>query len=75
MTDTKKIALVTGTNNGIGLEIARQLAQKGVTVLMGARFWIVARMPREISVLQVQPSRRLPSTSTTKKRYGRLPTK
>jgi NAD(P)-dependent dehydrogenase (short-subunit alcohol dehydrogenase family) len=37
MTDTKKIALVTGANKGIGLEIARQLAQSNVAVLMGAR--------------------------------------
>ena len=37
MTDTKKIALVTGANKGIGLETARQLAEAGVTVLMGAR--------------------------------------
>ncbi|MGI8431638.1 MAG: SDR family oxidoreductase [Chthoniobacterales bacterium] len=34
---TKKIALVTGANKGIGLETARQLAQKGMTVLIGAR--------------------------------------
>lgn len=35
--ETKKIALITGANKGIGLEICRQLAQKGVTVLLGAR--------------------------------------
>ena len=39
MTDNtvKKIALVTGANKGIGLEIARQLARLGYTVLVGAR--------------------------------------
>ncbi len=31
------IALVTGANKGIGREISRQLAAKGVLVLMGAR--------------------------------------
>ena len=36
MTD-KKIALITGANKGLGFETARQLANKGVKVLIGAR--------------------------------------
>lgn len=37
MTTTGRIALVTGANKGIGLEIARQLAHDGVAVIIGAR--------------------------------------
>ena len=32
-----KVALVTGANRGIGKEIGRQLAAKGITVIVGAR--------------------------------------
>lgn len=32
-----RVALISGANRGIGLEIARQLARKGVVVVLGAR--------------------------------------
>jgi NAD(P)-dependent dehydrogenase (short-subunit alcohol dehydrogenase family) len=34
---SKKIALITGANKGIGFETARQIAAKDITVLLGAR--------------------------------------
>lgn len=37
MTEEKRVALVSGGNRGIGLEIVRQLAGRGYTVIMGSR--------------------------------------
>lgn len=37
MTENKRIALVTGANQGIGLQIAKDLAADGLTVLLASR--------------------------------------
>lgn len=37
MTENSRIALVTGANQGIGLQIARDLAAQGLTVLLASR--------------------------------------
>jgi NAD(P)-dependent dehydrogenase (short-subunit alcohol dehydrogenase family) len=35
--NSNKVALITGANKGIGLEIARQLGKQGIAVIVGAR--------------------------------------
>jgi NAD(P)-dependent dehydrogenase (short-subunit alcohol dehydrogenase family) len=37
MANAKKVALITGGNKGLGLEMARQLGKAGVTVVLAAR--------------------------------------
>lgn len=37
MANKGKVALITGANKGLGFEMARQLGQQGVTVVLGAR--------------------------------------
>ncbi len=37
MANGKKVALVTGSNRGIGFETARQLGKEGVVVIVSAR--------------------------------------
>jgi len=37
MTENGHVALVSGGNRGIGLEVGRQLAERGITVILGSR--------------------------------------
>ena len=37
MTETKPVAVVTGANRGIGLEVCRQLGARGYAVVLGSR--------------------------------------
>ena len=37
MTENGRVALVSGGNRGIGLEICRQLAERGIAVILGSR--------------------------------------
>jgi NAD(P)-dependent dehydrogenase (short-subunit alcohol dehydrogenase family) len=53
----KTIALVTGANKGIGLEICRQLAQKGFHVLLGSRDQLVGKgRERFLAAIPLTPS-------------------
>jgi NAD(P)-dependent dehydrogenase (short-subunit alcohol dehydrogenase family) len=50
MSQTKKVALITGANKGIGFEVARQLGELGIMVLIGAR----DQMRRDEAVKRLQ---------------------
>lgn len=43
MSSNKKVALITGANRGIGFETARQLGQKNIIVIVGARSYKKAK--------------------------------
>ena len=43
----KKVAFITGANRGIGLETTRELGQKGIAVVLGARDTITDKSRRE----------------------------
>jgi NAD(P)-dependent dehydrogenase (short-subunit alcohol dehydrogenase family) len=54
----RKIALVTGANKGLGLAISRQLAQQGITVVIGvrdiAKGQIAVHQPRQNALIPNQ---------------------
>jgi NAD(P)-dependent dehydrogenase (short-subunit alcohol dehydrogenase family) len=83
MSSAKKIALVTGANKGLGFEMARQLGQAGVTVVIGARDsargeaaleklrgegFEVELLPLEVTVAKD----RVAAAEFLEKKYGRL---
>ncbi|SEC27446.1 SDR family oxidoreductase [Terriglobus roseus] len=80
MAEKAKIALVTGANKGIGYEVSRQLAEKGYTVLLGARDVklgeaAAAKLQGNVSVIHIDLAS--PETSTAaarqiEEKYGVL---
>jgi NAD(P)-dependent dehydrogenase (short-subunit alcohol dehydrogenase family) len=78
-----KIALVTGANQGIGLETARQLAELGFTVLMGCRdlqkgtaaLQQIQKPELELQLIQLDttsPSDRQAAFEKIEQNFGRL---
>ena len=78
-----KVALITGANKGIGLEVARQLGAEGITVLLGARnqqLGTAAEVKlkaegldaRFIELDVTKPETIANAVETIRKQYGRL---
>lgn len=80
---TLRVALVSGANRGLGLDISRQLAEQNITVLMGARDNSAGRLaadrlqsmglPVEAVLLDVTRADHIATIKDTiEERYGRL---
>ncbi len=58
--EEKHMALVTGANRGLGLEISRQLGTKGMMVLMGPGITKKANKQRRCFAMKASTPGRLP---------------
>jgi len=80
MTARAPVAIVTGANRGIGLEVCRQLAAKGFTVLLGARDIkkgraVAAKLSSEVVAVELDvanPEHSSRVVSEINKEYGRI---
>ena len=66
--DAKPIALVTGANKGIGIQIAKDLAANGFTVLVGFEtnvFGVIAVTQAMLPLLREAPAARIVNVSST----------
>ncbi len=83
MDETKKVALVTGANKGIGFEVARQIGKAGWTVLAAARSEELGK--KAAAILQAEgldvhflfidldtPESAVASAETVRERFGKL---
>lgn len=83
MPQAERIAIVTGANRGIGLEVVRQLAYKGITVILGSRDLQKGEraaaqlidaglqvLPHQLDVTNLESMTRL--AAQVKQEYGRL---
>lgn len=77
---TERIALVTGANQGVGKQVAKELAEHGVTVLVGSRDLAkgeaaAAEIGSGASAIQLDvtdPASIESAASTIRERFGRL---
>jgi NAD(P)-dependent dehydrogenase (short-subunit alcohol dehydrogenase family) len=80
MSQTPRLAVVSGGNRGIGFEVCRQLADKGFAVLLGARDFekgraAAARLPKSVVAVELDvahPDHAAQLARHVQKEHGRI---